>query len=89
MNNKKVEKAFAVTGGLNGLKTIIGAVLIVISYQVGALNELIAIYPEVSVFKSVATALEYFTLGAEWLLTLVGNGFVGVGIVHKVLKVLS
>ena len=82
-------KAFEVNlspGNLDGLKTIIGIVLIIASQSLEGLAEIIQILPDVPVLVTVQDVLVQVIEIAEKLLEVLGSGFLGFGLVDKIWK---
>ena len=74
-------------GGMNGLKMILGAALIVLAGQLDVLNELLPVLPDhAEILNSLISGIRGIIEVIEWLLKLVGNGFLTVGAVHKIWK---
>lgn len=79
---------FKFQGGINGLKLVLGAAMVVTAGQIGVLNELIPVFPDAS--KGLSTAVEILkgALGVGEVITnILGNGLLSLGVVHKVVKV--
>ena len=81
-----VKNAIEVKGGTNGLKTILGAVVIVIAGQLGIVADLIDVYPDNSTLESVAKYLEIGLEYAEYGLKLAGSSILSWGVTHKLIK---
>jgi hypothetical protein len=82
-------KAFEVGNGLSGLKTLIGILMIIAAHSLGATEELILMLPEVSVLVQIQELLIQGIGYLQKALELLGGGFLGVGIVAKVVKFLA
>ena len=71
---------------LDGKKTIIGAVLIIVSAGLQVLEQLAPLFPEAPWLKSAATAIREALEGSLPTLEALGLGFLTVGIIHKSAK---
>lgn len=79
-------KVFGLGGGLSGIKTIIGAALLVLSHQVGLAERLVAQYPAEPAFAIILTGIQAGLSGLQIVSELLGNGFLSVGVLHKLIK---
>lgn len=87
MTTKKLENAIEVKEGANGLKTIIGAVLLVLAHQLDLLKDLTMTMPEYSAWIMTAQGVVVFCI--TWLSWASENGGVllmVIGIFHKAIK---
>lgn len=86
-----VEKAVQVTPeSMNGLKTILGAALVVLAGQINVIADLIPILPSYSEqLQAVVGWIQSGMTVIEWLLKILGNGLLGVGFIHKIYKLFS
>jgi len=81
-----LENAVEIKGGMNGLKLILGAALIVLSHQLSMVHDLMPLYPDSGFLGSAVTYLDYGITGLTYVSQFVGDGLMGVGVVHKILK---
>lgn len=81
----EIKKALEVNG-IDGLKTILGATIIVLSHQIAALNDLLTVFPANETITMLIVWAGYGLSGLEWLLKAAGSGLMGVGVIHKVFK---
>lgn len=81
-----VKNALELKGGLGGLKTILGAALIVLSHQLAAANDLMPLFPD---SHSLALIAGYLSSGIALVskgTAILGNGFLGLGGLDKIRK---
>lgn len=71
---------------LDGKKTIIGAVLVIVVAALEALEKLAPMFPQYPVLKSAAEAIVGALKAAEPFLETLGVGFLTVGVLHKGVK---
>lgn len=83
---KATVKAFEVGEGLSGVKTAIGVLLILAAHSLGATKELIELLPNVVVLQQVQDLLLQAIPALQKGMELLGGGFLGVGVVAKVVK---
>lgn len=81
-----IQNAVSLKGGLNGLKLILGAALVVLAHQVAAIHDLMPMYPDAHGLEVVLNYLNEAIAVIQKILALLGNGLLGVGAVHKVAK---
>lgn len=73
-------------GTLNGLKTVIGVLLIMASHNIDALKDIALMLPHVELVATIQGYLEMFVSLAEKALLLLGSGFMVTGLGHKIVK---
>lgn len=81
-----IKNATELKGGLNGLKTILAAALIVLSGQLEVLQNLLPVYPDSTVLELL---MGYADQGIDYIQTAIAwiaNPMLAVGSVHKVVK---
>lgn len=84
-----VKNALELKGGINGLKMILGASLIVLAHQLNAANELLQSYPDSAVLHG---AVDYVSQAINILqngLDALGKVTIGVGFFDKLRKLFS
>lgn len=81
-----LQNVLEVKEGSNGLKTILGAVLIVIAGQVQVLRDLMPLFPDVEVLSTLAGFLQTGMGVLQKVLDVAGSGLLSVGLLHKVWK---
>lgn len=82
-----LKNALKFSGGINGLKMVLGAAMVVAAGQIGVLNELIPIFPDASKGLEIAVGVLKGVLSAgETVTSVLGNGFLSIGGIHKVVK---
>jgi hypothetical protein len=79
-------RAFELGDGLSGLKTLIGVLMILAAHSLGATQELIKLLPDVVVLAQIQEILIQLIAYLGKALNLLGGGFLGVGILGKVVK---
>jgi hypothetical protein len=90
MAEVNVQNALELKGGLNGLKMILGAALIVLAGQIKILNDLIVANPDWN--ATLQQGIHYLnqTITAiSWVLGFLGNGFLGLGFLDKIRKLFT
>ena len=81
------KNAVELKGGLNGLKMLLGAALIVLAHQIQALRDLIPLFPDSAHFLQVLMSyLQGATDVVQKVINILGEGFLGVGFLHKIWK---
>lgn len=83
---KSIKNALELKGGVNGLKMILGATLIVLSHQVGAISELGTLFPDSEALTKAGQVVQKGIDAVQTGLNVAGNGFMGIGFVHKLIK---
>lgn len=86
---KATVKAFEIGDGLSGVKTAIGVLLILAAQSLSATQELIQLLPDVVVLQQIQDLLAKAIPALQKGMELLGGGFLGVGIVAKVVKFVS
>lgn len=82
-----LKNALDLKGGLNGLKMVMGATLIIFSHQLAAVNEIMPLVPGAqTALQTIATGLHTAVGFLEDAVNLSGNALLGVGFVHKFFK---
>lgn len=84
-----LKNALELKGGMNGLKSIMGATLIVTSAQLHAFQEIASAFPDVG---AIGEAVTYLGLAAGFLATpvsVVGVLSLASGLGHKLIKLFS
>lgn len=76
-------------GTLDGLKTVVGVILIAAAHSLDALNDVAMMMPDWAWVESGRVILEQVVYFGEKALELVGSGFLGFGLVDKVRKFLA
>lgn len=76
-------------GGLDGLKTILGAALIVLSHQVGLFEQLIVQFPELPALNLILGGIKQGVNILEQVLYVIGNLLLVFGVGHKAVKLAS
>lgn len=71
---------------LDGKKTIIGAVLVIVVAALEALEKLAPMFPQYPVLKDASEAIVGALKTAEPFLETLGVGFLTVGVLHKGVK---
>lgn len=71
---------------LDGKKTIIGAVLVVLAAALEALKQLAPMFPQAPFLAEASSSLQALLGAVQPYLAELGVGFVAVGAVHKVAK---
>jgi hypothetical protein len=86
-----VEKALVVqAGSMNGLKLILGAALVVVAGQMQVLSDLVPILPDYSAqLQSIIGWVKVVIKVLEWILQILGNGLIGLGGIHKLIKLVG
>lgn len=90
MATQRVINSLELKGGLNGLKMILGAALIVLAGQVEMLNDLLAALPQYS--DSINEIIHYIEVTIKivtLILQVLGNGFLTFGFADKVRKFIA
>lgn len=83
---ERLQRALELRGGINGMKMLLGAAIIVLSHQIGMLQDLINVYPESSALE---VALSYVEIALGWtekIALWAGNLLLVVGAGDKVKK---
>jgi hypothetical protein len=83
---KATVKAFQVGEGLSGLKTVIGVLLVAAAHALSATQEVINLLPDVTVLVQVQDMLLKAIPALQKGLELLGGGFLGVGVIGKLVK---
>lgn len=84
-----LKNALELKGGINGLKMILGAALIVLAHQLAAANELLQSYPDNATLHG---AVAYISQGIDILqngLDALGKVTISVGFLDKLRKLFS
>lgn len=68
---------------VDGKKTVIGALLIIVAAGLEALEQIAPMFPDSPWLKDVANSLRAAIKAAEPALEVVGLGFLTVGVLHK------
>lgn len=81
-------KALSYQGGIRGLKLILGAALIVLAKQIEALEQLVPMFPDLNL-QGIMILLQSAIDWLSWLIGIAGQGFLWVGFLDKIRKLLS
>lgn len=85
--NSAVTKAFEIKpDSINGLKTFVGVLLVVAAHSLNATKELIVMLPDVAMLTQIQDALILSVTYCQKILTILGGGFLGVGVMDKIIK---
>ena len=71
---------------IDGKKTVIGAVLVIVVAALEALEKLSPMFPQAGWLQSAAEGISGALKGAQPILESLGIGFLTVGVVHKGVK---
>jgi hypothetical protein len=71
---------------IDGKKTVIGAVLVIVVAALEALEKLAPMFPQYPVLKDAAEGISGSLKGVQPILESLGVGFLTVGVVHKGVK---
>ncbi|NBT57463.1 hypothetical protein EBT16_01650 [bacterium] len=71
---------------LDGKKTVIGAVFVILAAALQALEQIAPMFPTVPWLQSAAVGLSGLLKGVEPILETLGVGFLSVGVLHKSVK---
>lgn len=76
-------------GTLSGVKTILGAAMIILAHQVQALSEIIPMFPDIAWLAALSAFLVKASTMLSTVMTWLGNGFLTVGVWDKILKLFN
>lgn len=84
-----IKNALELKGGINGLKLILGAALIALAHQIAMVHDLMPLYPDAHGLDVVLNFLNQAVVVIQKILSVLGNGFLGLGFLDKIRKLFT
>lgn len=81
-----VKNALELKGGINGLKMILGAAIIVLGHEAAAVADLLKQWPDSAALHSASQYIAQASAYLSQLLLVLGKGTIAVGFLDKVRK---